>query len=100
MPHSTPGGSFFIPPCDLSDISLDDIGSAPQPQTRPLDALNEYLRTRDISPIRSQLHIPWENYFSYIQSSGLQFTDSTEFMGWIISFSNYAGSNVAISYFL
>ena len=31
------------------------------PQNKPLDALNEYLISRDVSPIRSQLKTPWEN---------------------------------------
>ena len=31
------------------------------PQSRPLDTLNAYLLSRDVSPIRSQLQTSWEN---------------------------------------
>ncbi|KAJ7348759.1 hypothetical protein OS493_039235, partial [Desmophyllum pertusum] len=54
----TPGGSFYLPPCEAtsSDVSLD----MQIPQNRPIDALNTYLVSRDVSPIRSQLQTSWE----------------------------------------
>ena len=55
----TPGGSFYLPPCDAttsSDVSFD----LQIPQTRPLDALNMYLVSRDVRPIGSQLQTSWE----------------------------------------
>ena len=55
----TPGGSFYLPPCEdtFRDISLDDVQVS---QNRPLDTLNTYLVSRDVSPIRSQLQTSWE----------------------------------------
>ena len=67
--HSTrvnPGGSFYLPPNDDSssteEISFD---SAPattkrEPKSKTTDPLSDYLRTREISPIRSRLQLPWE----------------------------------------
>ena len=50
----TPAGSFYLPPCKdtLSDVSFGDVQVA---QNRPLDALNTYLLSGDVSPVRSQL---------------------------------------------
>lgn len=55
----TPGGSFYLPPCEdtFSDVSFDDVQVS---QNRPLDALNTYLVSRDVSPVRSQLQTSWE----------------------------------------
>ena len=55
----TPGGSFYLPPCEdtFSDVSFDDVQVS---WNRPLDALNTYLVSRDVSPIRSQLQTSWE----------------------------------------
>ena len=55
----TPGGSFYLPPCEdtFSDVSFDDLQVS---QNRPLDALNTYLVSRDVSPVRSQLQTSWE----------------------------------------
>ena len=59
----TPGGSFYIPPSSgsSSEISFDDISDTHQEQSKPVEALNEYLRSRDFSPIRSRLNTPWES---------------------------------------
>ena len=55
----TPGGSFYLPPCEdtFSDVSFDDVQVS---QNRPLDALNTYLVSRDVSPVRSRLQTSWE----------------------------------------
>ena len=55
----TPGGSFYLPPYEgtFSDVSFDDVQVS---QNRPLDALNTYLVSRDVSPVRSQLQTSWE----------------------------------------
>lgn len=55
----TPGGSFYLPPCEdtFSEVSFDDVQVS---QNRPPDALNTYLVSRDVSPVRSQLQTPWE----------------------------------------
>lgn len=61
----TPGGSFYIPPsdvtCTYSEISFDDLGSAQPDKKKPVDELNEYLHSRDVSPIRSRLNTAWES---------------------------------------
>lgn len=59
----TPGGSFYIYPSSGSstEISFDDISGTYQEQSKPIEALNEYLRSRDFSPVRSTLHTPWES---------------------------------------
>ena len=49
----TPGGSFYLPSCD--DTSIDVSFNMRIPQSRPLDTLNKYLVSRDVSPIRCQL---------------------------------------------
>lgn len=54
----TPGGRFYLPLSEAmsSDVSFD----VRIPPTRPLDALNTYLVSRDVSPIRPQLKTSWE----------------------------------------
>ena len=55
----TPGGSFYLPPCEdtFSDVSFDDVQVS---QNRPLDALITYFVSRYVSPVRSQLQTSWE----------------------------------------
>ena len=55
----TPAGSFYLSPCEdtFSDVSFDDLQVS---QNRPLDALNTYFVSRDVSPVRSQLQTSWE----------------------------------------
>ena len=55
----TPGGSFYLPPCEdtFSNVSFNNVKVS---QNRPLDALNTYLVSRDVSPVRSQLQTSWE----------------------------------------
>lgn len=67
MPHSTPitpGGSFYIPEgddtCTSCEVTFDDLRSAQRNQSKPVDALNEYLNSRDASPIRSRLNTAWD----------------------------------------
>lgn len=61
----TPGGSFYTPPSD-EESSSEEISfeskqrRVPHPGTRR-DHLNAYLCSRDISPVRSQLQIPWQD---------------------------------------
>ena len=67
--HSTPqkeaGGSFYTPASD-EESSSEEISfeskqrRVPHPGTRR-DHLNAYLCSRDISPVRSQLQIPWQD---------------------------------------
>ena len=66
VPHSTPitpGGSFYIPEsddtCTSFKVTFDDLRGA-QAEHKPADALNEYLQSRDTSPVRSRLNTPWE----------------------------------------
>ena len=54
----TPGGSFYLPLCE--DISSDVSFGIRSPQNRTVDALNTYLVSRDVSPVRSQLQTSWE----------------------------------------
>ena len=60
----TPGGSFYVPESDYTatstEISFDDHSSAQSDQSKPADALNAYLHSRDVSPIRSTLSTPWD----------------------------------------
>lgn len=61
----TPGESFYTPPSD-EESSSEEISfeskqrRVPHPGTRR-DHLNAYLCSRDISPVRSQLQIPWQD---------------------------------------
>ena len=64
--HSTrvnPGGSFYLPPNDDSSVTEEiSFDSAPattkrEPKSKTTDPLNDYLRTREISPIRSRLGV-------------------------------------------
>ena len=61
-----PGGSFYLPPSDDSSSSEEiSFDSAPattkrEPKSKATDPLNDYLRNREISPIRSRLQRPWE----------------------------------------
>lgn len=59
----TPGGSFYIYPSSGSstEISFDDISGTYQEQSKAIEALNEYLRSRVFSPVRSRFHTPWES---------------------------------------
>lgn len=61
----TPEGSFYVPESDYTatstEISFDDPSSAQSDQRKPADALNAYLHSRDVSPIRSRLSTPWED---------------------------------------
>ena len=57
----TPGASFYVQPSSesSSEVSFDDIDTE-HALSKPVEALNTYLVTRDLSPIRSQLTIPCE----------------------------------------
>ncbi|PFX13724.1 hypothetical protein AWC38_SpisGene22166 [Stylophora pistillata] len=63
---ATPGGSFYLPPSGDSstaeEIFFDSAPATTKRETKSkiTDPLNNYLRTRDISPIRSRLQRPWE----------------------------------------
>ena len=63
---ATPRGCFYLPPSDDSSSSEEiSFDSAPattkrEPKSKTTDPLNDYLRTREISPIRSRLQRPWE----------------------------------------
>ena len=54
----TPGQSLYEP-SELS--SPDDEVVLKQTRSRPLDPLNNYLASRDVSPVRSQLQTSWED---------------------------------------
>ena len=64
VPYSTPitpGGSLYIDDtCTSCEVTFEDLHSAQRDQSKPVDALNEYLHSRDASPIRSRLNTPWE----------------------------------------
>lgn len=67
VPHSTPitpGGSLYITQSDVTDTSVEESFdhnyNAQSSPIKPVDALNEYLHSRDASPIRSSLSTPWE----------------------------------------
>ena len=55
-----------MPPSDDSssseEISFDGTPATTkrEPKSKTTDPLNDYLRTREISPIRSRLQRPWE----------------------------------------
>lgn len=61
----TPGESFYTPPSD-EESSSEELPfeskqrRVPHPGTRR-DHLDAYLCSRDISPVRSQLQIPWQD---------------------------------------
>ena len=57
----TPGESFYVQPSSesSSEVSFDDIDTE-HALSKPVEALNTYLVSRDLSSIRSQLTIPWE----------------------------------------
>ena len=57
----TPGESFYVQPSSESSsgVSFNDIDTE-NALSKPVEALNTYLVSRDLSPIRSQLTIPWE----------------------------------------
>lgn len=63
---ATPRGCFYLPPSDDSSSSEEiSFDSAPattkrEPKSKTTDPLNDYLRTREISPIRSRLQRPCE----------------------------------------
>ena len=59
--HSTPmnPGQSLYEPSELS--SPDDEVVLKQTRSRPLDPLNNYLASRDVSPVRSQLQTSWED---------------------------------------
>ena len=59
--HSTPmtPGQSLYEPSDLS--SPDDEVMLKQTRSRPLDPLNNYLASRDVSPVRSQPQTSWED---------------------------------------
>ncbi|KAK2546787.1 hypothetical protein P5673_033560 [Acropora cervicornis] len=52
----TPGESFYVQPSSesFSEVSFDDIDTE-HAVSKPVEALNTYLVSRDLSPIRSQL---------------------------------------------
>lgn len=55
--HATPGESIYLPP---NEVSSSEVGFDLRiPQRKPLNALNEYLVSRDVSPVRSQLKTLW-----------------------------------------
>ncbi len=53
----TPGGSFYVP---LGEVFSDVSPHVKDPSSCPLENLNKYLVSRDVSPMRSQLHTLWE----------------------------------------
>ena len=55
----TPGESFYVQPSSesSSEVSFDYIDTE-HALSKPVEALNTYLVSRDLSPIRSQLTIP------------------------------------------
>ena len=57
----TPGESSYAQPSSesSSEVSFDDIDTE-HALSKPVEALNTYLVSRDLSPIRPQLTIPWE----------------------------------------
>ncbi|KAK2565739.1 hypothetical protein P5673_010917 [Acropora cervicornis] len=74
----TPGKSFYVQPSSecSSQVSFDDIDTE-HALSKPVEALNTYLVSRDLSPIRSQLTIPWETAEA-CSSSALHETLSTD----------------------
>ena len=53
----TPGASFYVP---LDETFNDDSPNVHDPASCSLESLNTYLLSRDVSPVRSQLHTKWE----------------------------------------
>ena len=44
----------------MGEVSSDVSPNVKDPPSCPLENLNKYLVSRDVSPVRSQLHTPWE----------------------------------------
>ena len=90
VPHSaliTPGGSLYIPEggdtCTSCEVTFKDLHSAQRDQNKPVDALNEYLDSRDASPFGSRLNTLWEIASErtrryYIRKAGQGVTAITE----------------------
>ena len=57
----TPGGSLFSPSEVVeSSIDLTDRPSRTRTRITPLEKMNDFLSSKDISPVRPPLKIPWE----------------------------------------
>ncbi|KAL9952012.1 hypothetical protein ACROYT_G044785 [Oculina patagonica] len=56
----TPGGSLYLPPTILEETDASATGIEVESVPRPIEHLNTFLKSRDISPIRYTLRTPWE----------------------------------------
>ena len=55
----TPGGSFYLPSGSSLDVTPDSRSTRCDDST-PLTKLNEFLDSRDVSPVRHTLTVPWD----------------------------------------
>ena len=55
----TPGGSFYLPSESSLDVTPDSRSTRCDDST-PLTKLNEFLDSRDVSPVRHTLTVPWD----------------------------------------
>ena len=55
----TPGGSFYLPSESSLDVTPDSRSIGGDDST-PLTKLNEFLDSRDVSPVRHSVTVPWD----------------------------------------
>ncbi|XP_078377327.1 uncharacterized protein LOC144660537 [Oculina patagonica] len=56
----TPGGSLYCPSDTSVDVTPDSHSRGPtREEFTPLNKLNEFLESRDVSPVRHTVTIPW-----------------------------------------
>ena len=60
---ATPSGSLYLPPNSesSSEGSSGDMITQEQKDGKTHSALNQYLHSRDVSPIRSRMSVPWND---------------------------------------
>ena len=61
MPEiATPESSLYLPPTILQADQTNASGIELESDCRPIEHLNTFLKSRDISPVRYTLKTPWE----------------------------------------
>ena len=56
----TPGGSFYLPSESSLDVTADSRSLPGRDDSTPLTKLNEFLDSRDVSPVRNTVTVPWD----------------------------------------
>jgi len=57
----TPGGSLYLPSESSVDVTSDSRCTTSHDDSTPLTKLNEFLDSRDISPVRHTVTVPWDD---------------------------------------